>query len=201
MTRKRSMIAGFTDYTCVGIGDIIAHLRDWQTMAEETVTKLRKLQAKVEANRDIFESPTAATRYIDRFCDLFDRYASDFRRLVEEMPRGVRQSHIESISQIYESSRFEEQACIAFKQRFIEHDLKNEKARPVLDDIYSETRDTVIDYLDLSNLAVRLRALVTSSSQSEEILKLQPGAWGVSLDLKALGRRVRGCWSQKRSAK
>ena len=197
MPRKRAMIAGMTDYTGVGMEDILAHFRDWQRMTEETIPALRQLRKKVESRLEVFEDPTDVLDYIDHFCDLFERYASDFRRLVEELPRGVRESHVETVSQLYSSSRLEDKECVDFKREFIQHGLRNEQARPTLDAIYSETRNTVIDYRDLSNLVARLRAFSTSPPQPAELLQLRPSFHGVGIDLKVAWRGLKNWWHRK----
>ncbi len=194
MSRKRAMIAGMTDYTGVGMKDILAHLHDWQAMTEKTIVALRLLRKDVESRLEVFEDPTGVLDYIDDFCDLFERYASDFRRLVEELPDGVRESHVETVSQLYRRSRLEDEECVKFKREFIQHGLRNEQARPILDAIYAEARDTIADYRDLSNLEVRLRAFSTSSPQRAQIVQLRPGIWGMNIDLKSAWKRLRTWW-------
>jgi hypothetical protein len=196
MVRSRSMIAGDTDYTGVSMNDILSHLRDWRQMTTDTVATLQKLRDSVRQNPQIFEEPKEVEAYLNYFCDLFNRYAFDFGRLVMELPGGVQEAHVEIVRQLYESSRFEENHCVEFKREFITHALKNEQARPALDTIYAETRDTVIDYKDLSNLVPRLRTFV-GSRPSEPILQVKPGAWGISLDLRQVWARLRSRWSSK----
>jgi hypothetical protein len=198
MPHKRALMAGMTNYTGVGLNDILADIRQWHTTTEETITTLRQFRKEVESNAEIFEDAPTVLEYIDHFCYLFERYASDFRRLAEELPRGVRDSHVETVSQLYTDSRFEDKECVDFKHEFIQHRLLNEQARPKLDAIYSETRGTLIDYRDLSNLAVRLRALSGSSPlQGAEIVQLRPGIWGFSIDLKGMWRWIKARWPGK----
>jgi len=74
-------------------------------------------------------------------------------------------------------------------------------ARVDLDKIYSETRSMLVDFYDLSNVIPRLRTYVgPASSASPEVLQLKPGVWGVSLDLKAVARRLRGWWQRRGKA-
>lgn len=195
--RQRALLAGCTDYTGVSLEDILAHLREWLEMTKETTIALASLKSKVNSQSAIFEHPQAVVDYIDCFCDLFERYASDFRRLVKEIPEGVRQSHVEIISQLYKSSCLEENHCVQFNRDFILHSLKDERARGLLDSIYAETRDTLIDYRDLSNLVPRLRTFISPLTPAP-MVDIKPTVWGVGLDLKEIWRRLSDWWRQRR---
>lgn len=197
MPRERSFLAGATDYTGVSMDDILAHVRDWRDLTEETIQTLKRLRTRVEGQAEIFEEPRPVLRFIDYFCDLFDRYAFDFGRLVHELPGGATESHVEIISQLYKSSRFEEERCIRFNNDFIEHGLRDERARPILDRVYAESRDMLIDYRDLSNLVPRLRTFI-SSPRAPEVVELKPGAWGFNFNLREAGRRLRKWWRRRR---
>lgn len=119
-----------------------------------TSRRRRLLKAKADANR-------SRLRDVVAYCDHFiDRYAGDFERLVAEMPSGVRPRHLETVKQLYQSALGQLDSCIDFKRSEIEHTLPDESMRPLLDGIYRETRGSIEDYRDLSNLAHRLKAFV-----------------------------------------
>jgi hypothetical protein len=201
MTRKRSQIAGMTDYTGVPFDDIFEHLRQWRDTTKEAVVSLQQLRHRVDEEASKLENPDDVWSYVGYFSDLLQRYYEDFERLVTELPMGVRDSHIEIISQIYRSSQSEEDTCVDFRQDHIDRALTDESARPLLDEIYRESRWTIIDYRDLSNLVPRLRTFVgsPSSGKSEELLQLKPTIYGVGIDLKQTARRLREWWKKRRS--
>jgi hypothetical protein len=182
-----------TDYTGVSLDDIISHLRDWQQMTRDTTAALASLREQVDKQRDVLDYPHAAFDHIDYCCDLFERYTSDFDRLLHELPRGVRSAHLEIIQQIFRSSAIGDQECVRFKQDFIERRNPTQKARPLLEQVYSESRSAFIDYRDLSNVLPRLRTYVTQSHDGD-VVRLAPTLWGVGIDLKVLWRRVSGRW-------
>ena len=198
MTRSRSQLAGMTDYTGVDLDSIVAHLREWRDMTKETVSALHQLRRRVDEEAQSLENPEDIQKYIDYFIDLFERYYHDFQRLVSELPAGVRDTHIEIISQINRSSRSEDDHCREFRGNHINRELTNEGARPLLDEIYHETRSTIIDYSDLSNLIPRLRTYVgpPSSGESKELLQLRPTFYGISVDLKQIARRFSEWWKK-----
>ncbi len=192
MTRPRSILAGMTDYTGVGLEDIAAHLRDWHDSTARAIEFLERQIPVSEERAKLLVNPAEVTRYVAYFIDLFKRYLADLERLVKEIPTGVQEKHVEVVSQLFNSSQAEEHYCVRFKNDFVYKPLPNEEMRPFLDDIYVETRDQLIDYKDLSNLVSRLRTFVDQApSGDEQALKLTPGIWGIGLDLRVLGRRVK----------
>jgi hypothetical protein len=76
------------------------------------------------------------------------------------MPSSVGDAHVQIVEQIYKSASWEERNCVVFKQEHTEHGLQDEGLRWLLDDIYAESRQMLIDYKDLSNLVPRLRTFV-----------------------------------------
>ncbi|HTD22498.1 MAG TPA: deaminase [Terriglobales bacterium] len=165
---KRSFFAGMTDYTGVPMDVILSHLRDWRDNTVDTISQLKRLQERVDKQRDKLDSPDDVSQYIDFFVDLFTRYQGDFERLLTELPRNVSDAHLEILRQIYESSKRAEDSCIRFKQDHIARGLKDESLRGLVDRIYAESRDMVIDYKDLSNLIPRLRTFVGTNYADDD---------------------------------
>lgn len=164
--RPRSIFVGMTDYTGVPLDAILPHLRKWRDNTTAAAEELVALRDKVEANQDRLDGPREILSYIDFFIDLFGRFAGDFERLLTEIPRGVTESHVQIVEQIYESASHEERHCIGFKNEHIERSLKDEDLRWLVDNIYSQSRSMLIDYLDLSNLVPRLRTYVGTSVET-----------------------------------
>ena len=204
MVRKRSVMAGMTDYTGVPFGDILAHLRDWRDLTAQTIKNLQDLRAKVEQHAERLDYPDDIHDYLGYFVDLFSRYLGDFERLVKELPEGVTDSHIELVTQLYESSEHEQRVCIEFSRDHINRGIKDERLRYLVDDIYRESRGLLVDYGDLSNLVSRLRTFVgtvpksPSLLQNSDILELKPNVFGLGLNLNHLIKRLACWWRDKK---
>ena len=160
-------MAGMTDYTGVSKDVILSHLRGWRHSTADTIKTLRGLHDQVEAHKEKLDWPNEIIWFIDFFIDLFKRYAGDFARLLKELPHNVSDAHVQIVRQIYDSSKLEERLCVKFKQEHIELRLKDESLRWLVDRIYAETRDMIIDYRDLSNVVPRLRTFVGTLSNQD----------------------------------
>jgi len=164
--RRRSIFAGATDYTGVPMEAILSRLRNWRENTASTVKELSQLRTEVEANQDRLDWPQEILEYIDFFIDLLGRYVGDFDRLLTELPRSVSEAHVQIVRQIYDSASHEERHCVRFTNEHINRHLKDESLRWLVDNIYSESRDVLIDYKDLSNLVPRLRTYVGTVNPS-----------------------------------
>lgn len=175
-----------TDYTCVSLKDILDHLRDWHRATQETADLLRKDLAEVESKAAQLGDPDDIRGYLRYFLDLLHRYASEFERLLEELPQGVTQAHMEAVTQLQKSSAYEENRCVEFKKRHIMRGRLTQPTRQLLDEIYGESRDLLIYYKDLSNLAPRLGSLIGTAP----VVKLKPEFHGVGLDVRGVFHRL-----------
>ncbi len=171
ITRERALIAGMTDYTGVGADVILTHLQGWRDGTAGCIEKLKMYKSQVDRDRARVDKPQQVLNYIVYFIDLFERYLTDFERLLSEIPNGVTTAHIEIVQQIYKSAITEEHSCVVFKEDHIENSMKDESLRFLLDNIYSESRGMVIDYRDLSNLIPRLRTFVGTVPKFEKELE------------------------------
>ncbi len=191
MNRPRDLIAGGTDYTGISIEVIIEHLGDWCKYTSDEIQKLKNLKTKVTENSNQLNNPKNIIVYITYFQDLFERYLNDLQRVEKDIKKGVRKSHIETLSQIYSSSKLEDNNCVNFKRDNIEVELKDEIMRPLLDNIYSITRTQIIDYKDLSNVVKRLEALVDDKPIDEDIVDVKPNFFGLGLNFNAIFKRFK----------
>lgn len=158
--RRRSLFVGGTDYTGVGLDVILAHFKDWRASTDQTIRNLERYQKQVRAEQQSYDHPQEIIEYVDAFNDLFGRYRSDIDRLIRELPNGVMPAHLEALNQICESSHLHEPICVRFSTDHVNRRLKDESTRWVLDGIYADSRDQILDYYDLSNVRYRLEALV-----------------------------------------
>ena len=189
-----------TDYTGVGLEDIVAHLRDWRDNTAMTIEFLEGQIPLSEGQVKLLENPRAVTSYVTYFVDLFKRYLADLERLVNEVPTGVQEKHIVILSQLFKSSEAEDRHCVQFRNEFVYKSLPHEEMRPFLDRLYGEVGDQLVDYQDLSNLVSRLRTFIGQVPlEGGEALKLTPQLWGMGVDLKVLWRKLRQ-WLRRRGS-
>jgi GGDEF domain-containing protein len=173
--RKRSLMAGMTDYTGVSMDVILAHLRDWRDETAGAIEALRRLDRAVDQHRNDLNWPDEIRGYVEFFIDLLGRYLGDFDRLLSEMPRLVTAAHVEIVQQIYDSASHEEEYCLRFKRDHIVRPMKDEELRWLGDDIYEQSKSMMIDYHDLSNLVRRLRTFVATAPKLERELEQKFG--------------------------
>lgn len=201
MAHERSYLAGMTDYTGVGLDNIHVHLREWMENTDKTINDLRRYRESAENQSSLLKNSKQIISYIDYFIDLFSRYRSDLERLVDETKESVSAAHVEIISQLYKSSTVEEQTTIQFRDDWVYRSLPHEEIRPLLDDVYRDTRDRLIDFRDLSNLAPRLKTFIRDSSPlSSEVLQdlhLKPNIFGIGININRIMGRLLG-WFKKR---
>jgi len=198
MVRQRSILAGDTDYTGVSLEDMIIHIEEWRHLTDSTIQELQLCRDQVEQNYERINNPTKVIEFIDYFKDLFTRYLIDFDRLIEDLSSEVRDQHIEIITQLYESSSYEERLCAPFARNNIGGTLKDEEMRPLLDEIYSSTRGLIINYKDLSNMRARLRTYVGmhmaptfDSENNNDIIEIKPNFYGIGINLRNLFKKIK----------
>ncbi len=79
--------------------------------------------------------------------------------------------------------------------------------RPLLDDIYAETRDEIINYADLHNVIPRLKTYIGSKLKQEdnhgltiddtEAIELKPNIFGIGLNLNYIIKRLKQLFMRK----
>jgi len=194
------------DYTGVPLQDIYEHLKDWRNSTNELLHNLNEHKAKAIQYKEQIDRVNVIISFIDGSIDLFSRFLSDFDRLIAEIPDQVTAPHIEIISQILRRSELHEQSCVLFKQDHIEKSIRDESMRPLLDAIYADTRDEIVDYSDLSNVIPRLKTYIGSGLRNNEhgvsddaldALELKPNIFGIGFHLNYLIKRVKQRFKKK----
>ncbi len=189
--RPRSWMAGMTDYTSVPLSDILDQLSDWRFILVSDIDSLEVKKSKVREANSFLENPQEVLRYIDYFIDLLQRYKGDIERLLKELRDGVSDRHVEIVMQIAQSLDIEETRCIRFKRNEIQKKLRYEKMRPLLDEIYRDSRQALIDLKDLSNIAPRLRTYIDVKA-TKPVLELNPNFHGIGVNLNAMWPKIKG---------
>jgi hypothetical protein len=197
MPYERHPLAGFTDYTGVSLEDICQHLQESGKLTKDTISQLEKYHAATESNAELLENYQEVISYLNFFIDLFSRYLFDIQRLLQQFPSGVTEAHVEIVRQLYRSSKNKDSVAIQFKKDWIHKSLAHEEMRPLLESIYCDTRDVLIDYSDFSNLAPRLITFIDGHRAPTEILPdlhLKPNFFGIGVNLNRVLARVHNWW-------
>jgi len=204
MTKQRDAIRGGTDYTGVSLEDIYDHFREWRESTNILIKKLTGFKSEAIQNKKNIDHIHDIIDFIDLSVDLFGRFLSEWDRLLAEIPRGVTEAHIEILSQIIGRSEFHEKSCVQFKRDHIEKSLRDESMRPLLDHIYAETRNEIINYSDLYNVIPRLKTYVGSKLKGDdrqrltvddtEVLELKPNVFGIGLNFNYLIPKLSDSW-------
>ena len=199
MTFERNTFAGMTDYTGVALADILVHLREWEQSTVDTAAKLQGHLVRAQAAADRLERPREVFAFCSRFSALFARYAADLHRLVTELPNGVREAHVKIVRQLYESARHEDDSILRFRNDCVYDSVKDESLRPLLELIYTDAREVVVDFQDLSNLAPRLETFVGSETPREIFtdLHLKPNLFGIGWNLNRTLGRLSKWWESR----
>jgi hypothetical protein len=190
---ERASFAGTTNYTGVPLADILAHLREWEKNTAAAAAKLDGFANRISQEQAKFEHPREVQRFCTRYAELFRRYAADFRRLISELPNGVRESHVKLVRQLYEDARIEDDSILRFRNDFVYTYLPDESVRPVLDSVYSEAKEVMNDFEDLSNLSARLETFVGMEAPREVLtdFHLKPNFFGIGLNLNKILARFK----------
>lgn len=168
MTRPRSIFRGGTDYTGVSIEDILGHFKEWRKSTKSLIQKLKGHKSKVIKNKKNIEHVDDIIDFIELSIDLFGRFLFDWDRLLAELPEGVTEAHIEMLRQIIKRSDYHEKTCVNFKHDHIEKELRDESLRFLLDAIYADTRNAIINYSDIHNVIPRLQTYLGRKSNEDK---------------------------------
>lgn len=199
MTTERNTFAGMTDYTGVSLADILMHLRDWERDTSQAAAKLRAHSIRVEAEKERLQNSRAVLAFCAKFSELFDRYAADLKRLVSELPSGVRDAHVKIVRQLYDSAKHEDGSILRFRNDYVYGALKDESLRHFLEDIYTDAREVMVDFQDLSNLAPRLETFVGSEPPREVLtdFHLKPNVFGLGWNINRTLARINKWWRNR----
>ena len=173
MEEDRITYFGWTDYTVASLELIISDLKeDFLTITKDTIEKLAELKNKVIDNSERLDDPDGIICYIEFFIPLFRSFEYDFKRILDEIPQGVKDKHIDILRQIHKRCCGEDKvSALGFKEEHIERKLKDESLRPVVSEIYGVARDLIIQnktlLLDMSN---RLKTFIGSKPNGQEII-------------------------------
>jgi hypothetical protein len=156
----------------VSLDDIVEQLQRSRSDTLETIELLRSSRQQIEEHAKQLEGPGAALEYIDFFLDLFTGAAANLDRMSAELPRGLTRDHLDLLRQIASNASIEQRRCLMFRDKWINKPLPDERMRPLLNQLSTDSRDQLAAYRNLNNAAVSLEALAGPEHGSEDDRKL-----------------------------
>jgi len=148
VTRPRYDIAGVRDYTGVALNEIVSDIGWLFNETTTLVSKLHGVEQVVKKNARRLDDPKDILEVVRYHISLFEDYARDLKRLINELPKGVEERHIRIVEGITTSAvRHNGGMILQFKLDHISRDLKDESLRHLLDDIYGSIRQHIVNVI------------------------------------------------------
>ena len=160
MVRRKSIMAGMTDYTGYSLDEIREELGDWINSTKSVIEALKEHDAKVVENELKIDRPHIIRGYIEYWGDLLMKFEYELNRLIFAVNSRVESRHVELARQLFELSQLEDKTCIRFAMDHLEGRIKDESQRHFLDRIYADVRGLLGSLLDISNVAYQLKTYV-----------------------------------------
>jgi hypothetical protein len=171
MPQRRYIIGGYPDYRGVQLPDLIGDLKEYRDTLKQAIEEFQSLKLEVEKYAGRLDNPQELLNCVVYFISLFSGHLEDIRRLVEELPLGVKEKHIEIVKQIYESCKYENKTNYrAFKEEFISRELKDESMRYLLDKICQLFGGVALDLCSLGDLNTRLGTFLGDSLDEKKAI-------------------------------
>jgi hypothetical protein len=131
---------------------------EWERRVEETKMspEMMHLTKPFLAKYSDIEGFIVATTTV------YERFVLEFARLIQELPRGVKESHAEALRQILQHCERIDDRCRDFREDYVIRGPWSE----IAESVYYEIREIHGNFMDLGNVALRLHALVGSTLES-----------------------------------
>jgi hypothetical protein len=142
----------------------IEHVALRRSDALATLELLHGYRQQVNENASALENPNAVIEYLDFFSDLVNRAAEECQRMAAELSEGVTRAHVDALRQLASNSAAEQRRCLTFRDKWINKPLRDERMRPLLNEISVTTRDQLTAFRDLNEVAARLEELMKPAS-------------------------------------
>ncbi|MGA2361076.1 MAG: hypothetical protein ABSG73_01305 [Candidatus Aminicenantales bacterium] len=202
------------DYTLASLDDITEALENCSAQTEKDLIEFKKIKDKIEKNvekgSELSKEAVLVKRYVQYWMSLLEDFQADLKRILDELPGGVEERHLEALKQIHERSLFEqEQSCSRFEEKVIEN-LNNQSLETLADEAFELAFQGFYDNVVLVDLGNRLRAFIGSKKGQRTRTKgigplevPQGSSWGdisirfldgESVEIRA-GRKPLGAWN------
>lgn len=170
MGEPRYNMAGVRDYTGVGLEELIADINQLYTDTVALIPELHKFEEEVRNNSGKLDDADDILGVIQYHISLFEDYAKDLHRLVDELPQRVEDSHIRIIENIHKNATFHLGGMILeFKKDHVIRHLKDEGLRPLLDKIYSSIRQHILEVRVIYALKDQLATFIKTRIITEHV--------------------------------
>ena len=156
----------------MSLDDIVEQLQRSRSDTLETIEVLRSSRQQIEEHAKQLAGPRAALEYLDFFLDFFTEAAASLERLSAELPRGPTSVHLDLLRQIAGNASIEQRRCLMFRDKWINKPLPDERMRPLLNQLSTDSRDQLAAYRSLNSAAVSLQALAGPDERSADDRKL-----------------------------
>src|SRR5262249_37921538 len=138
------------------IEDLIEQLQRIQAGATAAIESLQSDRLEIESNTSKLEGPVAALEYVDFFAGFFTHVSRECARIAEELSSGVRKGSVDVLRQLASNSAGEQRRGLQYRDKWINKPLAYEAMRPLLNSISLVTRDQLVAFRTLGDIATEL---------------------------------------------
>ena len=132
-----------------------------------------------------------ALDYSDASVGFLERMQADLKRLVAELPQGVKNAHVALLEQMILDLDIELRRCQSFKKEYQGSPGLEPHSRWLMDRLYADYAGLVWDFADFGSMASRLRTFVDLPVADDNLKKsladsieAKPNFFGFGVDLK-----------------
>lgn len=180
----RGAFAGLTSYENQSFVDIITDLGNWLQEIKSVNNELRNIINELKKenywNKVYFNFKNCEISVIK----FFETSINEITGIIKELHQEVRADHINRIESLAKTaSKYNHRLGDIWHK---ESEFNKEYDNPLfnsVDKLYCESRDMVVDMLDLSNLAMRLNDFVGKNNKKSSLFFLKPNFCGFGIDL------------------
>jgi hypothetical protein len=148
----------------------IERLRSIQSGTQAALESLISDRQEIEQNAKQLEGPTAALEYIDFFSGFLTHVSKECERIAGELPQGLQRGHLDVLRQMASNSAAEQRRCLQFRDKWINKPLAYESQRPLLNSISLVTRDQLVAFRALNDIAAELEKTSLESREENKTL-------------------------------
>ena len=156
----------------MSLDEIVEQLQRSRSDTLETMELLRASRQQIEEHAKQLEGPGAALEYIDFFLGFFSAAAASLERTCAELPQGPTRSQLDLLREIASNASIEHRRCLMFRDKWINKPLPDERMRPLLNQLSTDSRDQLAAYRGLDNAALSLETLAGPDTASADKGKL-----------------------------
>jgi hypothetical protein len=185
MIRRRQLEPSLAGEGEISLGEVVAHLRQWQADTVATVDSLRESRQQIEEQAARLEDPQAAVALVEFFAGFLVGVAAELNLVLANLASGPRHEDAQTLRRLAAGAAAEEQRAVRFRDRSLNKPLPYEDMRPVLDRLSAAVRDQLTDYRSLTQAASRLETLANRPAATPA-----PPAGGSAAEAKGFDRRA-----------